>query len=575
MDDLPEVLTRIDTRLKALEERVSLLEHPSQACALAAPPAPPAQTEAPHSGQESSFARAGATFPVLGTAMLGLAGACLLRAVAESGSFPKLATAALAIAYAGMWLVWAVRIRAGAWFASTTYAGTSALILAPMLWELTLRFNVLTPAAAAAILGAFVVAAYALAWRRNLASVVWVASIAVVIASIALLASTHDMAPFIAVLLAMALLSEAAAGRNRWLGVRPVVAVAADLAVWAYIVVYSSPQTGRADYPSVGTGVLLLPATVLFLIYGTSVALRTMQLRRTIAFFEAGQTMIAFLLAAVDTLRFAPTVGATLFGGVCLLLSPVCYAVAFGRFNPIAERRNFHLFATWGAALFLLGCFLCLAPMWVAPCLGVAAIAAALLGARTARLTWAFHGLVYLVAAAFASGLSGYAVHALAGTFPAPPSAVAWAVSAAMLLCYAAAGRIAGTQWKLRTFQTLSATLAVGAVATILVSALVWLAASLVSPGRSQVAVIRTLSACALALALACLGPRWHRIELVWVTYATLAFVAAKLLFEDLRQDHPEFIAASIFLYAVTLILVPQLVRRFSTGRPAASSESS
>jgi predicted tellurium resistance membrane protein TerC len=75
-----------------------------------------------------------------------------------------------------------------------------------------------------------------------------------------------------------------------------------------------------------------------------------------------------------------------------------------------------------------------------------------------------------------------------------------------------------------------------------------------------------------LALALAFFGPRWHRIELVWVTYATLAFVAAKLLLEDLRQGHPEFIAASIFLYAVTLILVPQLVRRSTRKAPTLAS---
>ena len=89
-----------------------------------------------------------------------------------------------------------------------------------------------------------------------------------------------------------------------------------------------------------------------------------------------------------------------------------------------------------------------------------------------------------------------------------------------------------------------------------------------ITPGSSHVAVIRTLTACSLALALAFIGPRLNRIELVWIAYGTLALVAAKLLFEDLRQGRPEFIAASIFLYAVTLILVPQLVRRSSKKRP-------
>ena len=145
MDELPEVLTRLTTRLDALESRVALLEHPSEAPAALPAPAPAlSEIQLAPAIAASSFAQSGATFAVLGKAMLGMAGAYLLRAVAESGSFPKLAAVALAIAYAGTWLVWAVRVPVGEWFASTTYAGTSALILAPMLWELTLRFKVLT-----------------------------------------------------------------------------------------------------------------------------------------------------------------------------------------------------------------------------------------------------------------------------------------------------------------------------------------------------------------------------------------------------------------------------------------------
>ena len=187
------------------------------------------------------------------------------------------------------------------------------------------------------------------------------------------------------------------------------------------------------------------------------------------------------------------------------------------------------------------------------------------------RLSLASHGLIYLCAAAFASGLLQYAAHAVAGDFPAPPEVIAWAISAAIVLCYAIGSKIEDVDWKPQLFHTLSAALAVSSAATVLVSAIVWLTATVITPGSSHVAVIRTLTACALALALAWLGPRWRRVELVWLAYATLAAVAAKLLFEDLRQGHPEFIAASIFLFAVTLILVPRLARRSSTRRPESS----
>ena len=66
---------------------------------------------------------------------------------------------------------------------------------------------------------------------------------------------------------------------------------------------------------------------------------------------------------------------------------------------------------------------------------------------------------------------------------------------------------------------------------------------------------------CSLALGLAYAGARWHRVELTRIAYAALALLAAKLLFEDLRHGHLEFIAGSIFLFAVTLITVPRLAR--------------
>jgi hypothetical protein len=562
MDELPEVLTRLTTRLDALESRVALLEHPSEAPAPLPAPAPAlSEIQLAPAIAASSFAQSGATFAVLGKAMLGMAGAYLLRAVAESGSFPKLAAVALAIAYAGTWLVWAVRVPVGEWFASTTYAGTSALILAPMLWELTLRFKVLTPSVAAAVLAGFVLAAHALAWKRNLTSIVWVADLATAIAAIALLIATHDMEPFLAALLLMAFLSEAAAYRNRWLSVRPVVAVAVDLAAWTLLYIYASPDRNLADYANLGTAALLAPAIALFLIYGTSVALRTILLRQNITFFETGQAVIAFLLAADAVFRFAPAIGAPVFAAFCLAFSVAGYATIFV-VHAITADRNVRVYATWSLALFLLGGFVCLPPLWLASSLVVAAILATSAGVDSSRLTLAFHGLVYLFAAAFASGLLQYAAHAVAGAFPPPPGGITWMIAAAIILCYAIGGQVEQKHWRPQLFHTLSAALAVGSAATVLVSAIVWLTASVITPGSSHVAVIRTLTACALALALAWLGPRWRRIELVWLAYATIAAVAAKLLLEDLRQGHPEFIAASIFLYAVTLILVPQLVRR-------------
>ncbi len=571
MDNLPEVLNRLNTRLDALENRVALLEHTSEVSPTL--PATAAFSVAPPpDGESSSLSQAGAMFPVLGKAMLGMAGAYVLRAVAESGSFPRLAAVALAIAYAAAWLVGAARVPARLRFAGATYAATSALILAPMLWEVTLRFNFLSPAMTAGVLGAFVLSAYALAWKNQLTAIVWVAYLTSTISAIALLIATHEILPFIAVLLLMALLSEVAANRNRWMSLRPVAAVAADFATWALIDIYASPASSRVDYTNLNNSELLAPAAILLLIYGTNVALRTIVLRRQITIAEAGQALIAFLLAIEAVFHFAPAVGITAFAVFCLALSAAGYAALFTRFSGIADHRNYDVFALWSAALLLLGCCLCLNPRWLAPCLGIAAVVATSVGVRVARLTLVAHGFLYLLAAAFACGWAQYGAHALAGTFPAPPLGIAWIIAAFTVLCYAIGGQLAEESWNHRILQVLSAALAVGTLATALVSALVWMMAAIITPGASHVAVVRTLAACSLALALASLGPRWQRIELVWLAYATVALVSAKLLFEDLRQGHPEFIAASIFLYAVTLIMVPRLARR-ATRSPAPTPE--
>jgi hypothetical protein len=413
----------------------------------------------------------------------------------------------------------------------------------------------------AAVLCISLVTAYALGWKRRLTSVVLVTSFAVVLTTLALLIATHDLVPFVSALLFMALASEAAAGCDRWLRLRPLLAAAADLAVWILLYIYSGAENARSDYKNVATPVLLALGCILFLIYGASIIFRTTRLRHKISVFEIGQTVIVFLLAAFSILRFGAGAGATALGTLCLLFSAACYALAYVHFDRYHEERNYHVYATWSGALFLAGSSLCFPPLLLALSLSVAAIVGTLLGVRANRLTLEFHGLAYLAAAAYVSGLLDYAGRALAGTFPAVPGWIVWIVAASAVLCYAVGGHFRTERWNQRLLQLLSALLAVAAVITFLVSVLVWLAAVGMTPGASQVAVIRTLITCAVALALAFGGTRWQRTELVWIAYGILALVTAKLLFEDLQHGHPGSTAVSIFLYAVALILVPRMAR--------------
>jgi hypothetical protein len=566
MEVLPDTLEQLTARLDTLERRVFALEHPSdnpvsvsvqQAAAIPAAPI----------AEPLSFAQAGGIFSLLGKAMLGIAGAYVLRAVAESTTLPKSAVAAVAIGYAIFWLVWSARTKAGEWLASTIYACTSALILGPMLWELTLRFKVLSPSMSAGVLCGFVLGATVLAWKRNLAPVFWVANGSAALVALALLVATHDMPPFIATLLLMVLVCEVSAVRNHEMSVRPIVAMAADVAIWALVFIYSSAQSTRTEYPPLGAAKLLSPAILLLAIYAVSVTLRTVLQKRKISVFETIQTLFAFLLAAGSLLYFVPGTGAAVLGGLCLVLSAATYGLFILFIHREVEPRNERVFAAWSAALLLAGSWLTLPPNLLAAFVGLAAVAATNAGVRKGWLTLKHQGLLYLVAAAVASGLPGYAFNALAGNLPAANWGVCL-VTAFAVACYAVANSPHFEESRHRLLQLITALLAVCAIAALLVQGIFALG---IAPDAVHIAFIRTLVTCVLALGLAFCGSRWHGAELNWIAYAALVFVAAKLLFEDLRHGNLGFIAASIFVFAVTLMVVPRLARMGNRGNATAT----
>ncbi len=554
MNDLSETIERLMDGMEALERRVSALELSRHA-----PPQPTAATPqiaATKAAASALHAEAG-VFSILGKAMLAVAGAYLLRAVAESSALPRVPVVVLAILYAFFWLIPATRART--WLPSVAWAGTSAIILLPMLWELTLRFAFLPARATAGVLAAFVIAASALAWKRHFAEIAWVAEGAASLAAVALALAVHDLTAFLAALLVMAAVGEIAAARHRTLRVRPLVAAAADFLIFALIWIYSSPAASRAEYPAIGAGPLVALAPLLLLIYAGSASTQTLLLGRRISFFETAQTLAAFLLSVWGLLAFWSGPGARVLGLLCIVAAAAGYAVAFAGFAHSSTQRNFHVYATGSAALLLAGCWLYLPPLWLPLALTLLAIAATVAGVAAGRRTLEFHAFTFLLAAAFFSGLLLWALHALAGRFPASPAWIVYLVAAAAMFGYAAISRVAGDGWPLRLLRLLHAGLALSAAAALLVWGLVTVTVGAV-PAPEHLAVLRTLAGCALTVLLAWTGSRQQRRELLWLAWTSLACMAGKLLFEDLRHGHLGFTAASIFIYAVTLLVVPRLV---------------
>lgn len=567
---------QLSERVRELERRVSALEgqpekpvptaaaEPNLALQRPRPPAtwrgfPPAEIP-------------GGAVPVLGKAVLGIAGAYLLRAIAESGAIPKLPILILAIVYAGLWMVWAVRTHAANRFASVTYGITAALILSPLLWESTVRFQVLAPAFTAVVLVAFVVLALALAWRRNLQVIPWIATLAAVITALALIIATHDLVPLTAALLALALATEVAACLEHRLSLRAVPAIAADFAVWLLVDVMTSSQGVPEGYHSTAPSTITLLCLILFAVYGGSIAIRTFALRRPITIFEIGQGVLAFLLADFGAMRATHGAAAPALGAFSLVLAAVCFWGTLSRFTAEAYARDRRVSATYAGALLLAGSFLLFSATLRVPFLCSAAVAAVFLYARTGKLSLGIHSSFYLAAAAAVSSLPQWAASALAGTVPSAPDWSIWIVTVSAALCYVVGSRPARAthaaqdpekdQKKRRLLWVLPAVLVGFAGAALAVVAIVWLSAGRLELSPSRLSVIRTVVNCALALALGYLGSRWKRIELGWVAYTAVAFGTLKLLFEDLRFGNAASLVVSLLFYGLILILLPRLTRR-------------
>ncbi|MGA9464692.1 MAG: hypothetical protein WBV28_18025 [Terracidiphilus sp.] len=493
--------------------------------------------------------------------MLGIAGAYLLRAMAESELLPKPIVAAVAVAYAITWLVWAARTRAESWFPSSLYACTSTLILAPMLWELTLRFKVMSASTAACAVAVFASVAFFLARRPDQVHLLRIANIAAASLALALAVATHATLPFIGVLLLIAAFNEYAMSRERASGARLFVAFAADLSVWVLLFIYSSPQSTRLDYPSIKPFWLLLPGIALFSIFAISIFSRSILWRGKITAFETLQTTVVFAMVAYSFLLCGPPTSRIIVGVLCLALSFAGYLAVLRQIECMREPFNATVVASWSAALFLAGNWFCIPIAWMPASLSLAAIAATLAGSRMRRLAVELHGTVYLLAAGVASGLPGYVLR-VATEMPkeAPPWGIDL-VSACAVICYVTVRSDRSQPWQPETLHLVSACLGILGVTALLLQGLTTLASLVVNPAAHHLALVRTLALCAVALGLAFIGAHWRRLELTRLGFAVLVFLAIKLVAEDLRHGHLGYSAASICLVAITLMAVPRIGR--------------
>ncbi|HTT24748.1 MAG TPA: hypothetical protein VMG82_37880 [Candidatus Sulfotelmatobacter sp.] len=564
VDNVAATLEQLTEQVRELERRVAVLEgqretSSAQSDAASTPlqrPRPPATWRGFPPLETSSGA-----VPIIGRAVLGMAGAYLLRALAESSSIPKMPVLLVAILYACFWMVWAVRVHSTSRFASGVYAVTSALILSPLLWECTVRFQVLSPVVAAAVTVAFVVLAIALAWREDLQLIPWVATLGSVITALALIIETHELVPLTAALLAVALITESTACLGHRLTLRAIPALAADFAVWLLVFILAS-ETVPEGYHPVWPGTIAILCFGLLTIYAASIGIRSFVLRQAITPFEIGQAVVAFVIASYGVLRALQSSITRPLGAVFLLLAAICYWGTLSRFTEESQVRNRRVSAIWAAALILSGCWLLVPANLQIPFLTSTALAATLVYNRTRKLSLGMHASIYLAAASVVSTLPAYLGGTLTGDVPGAPDWRIWTLLAAAGLCY---GIGSSTREDRRSYRLLWVTPVI--VVTLTAAALA--VSAIVSVGfrhhqvpASTLSVIRTVIICGVALGLAILGSRLERAELGWLAYTAVALGTLKLLLEDLRFGNAASLVVSLLFYGLILILLPWLSRK-------------
>jgi len=440
-----------------------------------------------------------------------LAGAFLVRALTDSGAFPRNVGVILGLAYALTWLVLADRAgRAGSAEAATAWGVTALVIACPLVWEAATRFDVLRPAAAAAVLLAVAAAALGASVHRNLPTLAWAAVLSVLATACLLVITTHALVVFGALLVVLAAGAWAAAVRRGWPGLPWFPALVADLVVLEAVWIVARPEGLPEAYAGLSRGAVLALVFALF----------TVSLARAIQ-------------RALGRMATPDTFGTIQMGAALFLI-----VFAVSRLTPLAGLPSS---LVWGLAGFAAA---------VAPARAVGAMAPA-------------YGAALLLTAAVASGLAGLVRHAFLGSSPtgtpATGSLVVLALSAAATLLLARRVREGAGGAAARGAMFTLACVSIAGAGALAVFALALVVAPDGEPGRIAAARGAVLAAAAVVLAsfrrLPTIAP------LARLTYPVLAIAGLKLLIDDLPHGRPSTLVATFVLYGAALIVVPRILR--------------
>ena len=565
-------LEELARQVRDLQARVRNLE---QNFAVAPTPAAPGLSESSPAEEESAAVpvldETAALIPIFGKALLAIAAAYLLRALAEARVLPLPVCIGAGILYSFFWLLMAARAASGRRAVAMVHGATSALVLAPLLWESTVRFQALPAWVAAASLIGYTAFGLVISWRKNLDMVAWITTLTGLSTAAALLMATRNLPPFTAAVLAIAAAVELSACFNHWLRERWIAAVLSDLCVLLLTYIAARPGGIPEGYVPIAAPEVLAAQLALLAIYLGSTIVRTLVREFTITGFETAQCVATFLICLDGVLRVhqGDHVAAMATGLFLLTCGAACYGIA----HLVLERkasshRNFHIYSFFALALVLSGSLTLLDGAGLAATWAAAGVAGVWLGSKRGKATLEWHGILYLLFLAASAGLASWCGARLLGKEMGwvSPGLAGWIAAGALLVAYASTGKSAspsGASWDTRIRTLALATGALWCIAGLGVAAAT--AVCLAAAGEVRTAVIcptlRTAVLTCLAVAGAWAGKKWQRPELSWLVYPLMVFTAYKLLTQDLPESHKLGLFASLLLYGGTLVVLPRILQ--------------
>jgi hypothetical protein len=168
-------------------------------------------------------------------------------------------------------------------------------------------------------------------------------------------------------------------------------------------------------------------------------------------------------------------------------------------------------------------------------------------------------GAFFLLAASLLAKLPQYLFGALFGAIPNRVSFSFLAVLVCSALIELGVRDRIRSNWKQGILRFVPLVLAASALCAAIVHGVVFIS-STSQMSAHHLALLRTAAISGVSLCAAMAGSVAKRGLEKRLAYGCLVFMGAKLLFEDLRTGHMEFAAASVFIFAITLMAVPRIV---------------